>query len=50
MRQIIGLGVLFDMSHASLSERAASLAQAGKAETDKGKALAKSLKGIETSS
>ena len=38
------------MSHASLSARATNLAQAGQAETDRGKALAKSIKGIERSS
>ena len=38
------------MSHTSLSARATSLAQAGQAETDRGKALAKSIKGIERSS
>ena len=49
MKQIIGLSVLFDMSIASLSKIISQLNQAGLADSDKCRAVKKSIEGVERS-
>ena len=47
MKQIIGLGFLFDMSIASLSKALSDMAQTGMGETERAKAVKKSIEGVE---
>ena len=47
MKQIIGLGFLLDMSIASLSKTLSEMGQRGKGETERARAVKKSIEGVE---